>query len=72
MRKKAGRKSPSTRTGTPSLICTNGNDKELVRQEIEMTDFLPVGELTLYASVEDQPDISPQRKTMIVLLPSEY
>jgi hypothetical protein len=55
-----------------SLVCTDGNDRELVRQEIEFTDFLPVGELTLYASVEDQPDISPQRKTMIVLLPSEY
>ena len=55
-----------------SLICTNGSNKELVRQEIEFTDFLPVGELKLYASIEDQPDVNEKRKTMIVLLPSEY
>lgn len=55
-----------------SLICTNGNEKELVRQEIEMTDFLPVGEISFYASVEEHPDISTSRKVMIVLLPSEY
>lgn len=55
-----------------SLICTNGNEKELVRQEIEMTDFLPVGEVTIYASVEQHPDVSKQKKVMILLLPSEY
>jgi hypothetical protein len=70
--KKGGTKKPFYSHRHASLICANGNDKELVRQEIEMTDFLPVGELTLYASVEDQPDVSPQRKTMIILLPSEY
>jgi hypothetical protein len=55
-----------------SLICTNGNEKELVRQEIDMTDFLPVGEVTLYASVEDHPDVSTKQKVMIILLSSEY
>ena len=55
-----------------SLICTNGNEKELVRQEIDMTDFLPVGEITLYASVEEHPDISAKQKVMIILLVSEY
>jgi hypothetical protein len=55
-----------------SLICTNGNEKELVRQEIDMTDFLPVGEVTLYASVEEHPDVSTKQKVMIVLLSSEY
>ena len=53
------------------LTCTNGNKKELVRQEIDYTDFLPVGKLTLYASVENQPDVSTTRKVMIILLPSE-
>jgi hypothetical protein len=55
-----------------SLICTDGNEKELVRQEIEMTDFLPAGEIKFYASVEDQPDISTRQKVMIILLSSEY
>ncbi len=55
-----------------SLICTNGNEKELVRQEIEMTDILPVGEIEFYASVEQHPDISTKQKVMIILLPSEY
>jgi hypothetical protein len=55
-----------------SLICTNGNEKELVRQEIGYTDFLPAGEVKIYASIEAHPDISTQRKVMILLLPSEY
>jgi len=55
-----------------TVICTNGNEKELVRQEIEMTDFLPVGEVKLYASVEQHSDISTQKKVMIILLDSEY
>jgi hypothetical protein len=55
-----------------TLICTDGNEQELTRQEIDMTDFLPVGEITLYASVEEHPDISTRQKVMILLLPSEY
>jgi hypothetical protein len=55
-----------------SLICTNGNEKELVRQEIGYTDFLPAGEVRIYASIEEHPDISTERKVMILLLPSEY
>jgi hypothetical protein len=55
-----------------SLTCTDGNNEELVRQEIEMTDFLPAGEITLYASVEEHPDISTRQKVMIILLSSEY
>ena len=37
-----------------------------------MTDFLPAGEITFYASVEEQPDISTSQKVMIILLSSEY
>ena len=55
-----------------SLLCTDGNNEELVRQEIEMTDFLPAGEITFYASVEEHPDISTRQKVMIILLSSEY
>ena len=55
-----------------SLLCTDGNNEELVRQEIEMTDFLPAGEITFYASVEEHPEISTRQKVMIILLSSEY
>ena len=54
------------------LTCTNGNEKELVGQEIDLTDFLPIGEITIYASVERHPDVSNDRQVMILLLPSEY
>ena len=54
------------------LTCTNGDEKQLARQEIDLTDFLPIGEVTIYASVEKHPDISTDRQVMIVLLPSEY
>jgi hypothetical protein len=55
-----------------TLTCTNGNEKQLVRQEIDLTDFLPIGEITIYASVERHPDVSNDRQVMILLLPSEY
>jgi hypothetical protein len=54
------------------LTCTNGDEKQLARQEIDLTDFLPIGEVTIYASVEKHPDISTDRQVMILLLPSEY
>ena len=54
------------------LTCTNGDEKQLVSQEIDLTDFLPIGEITIYASVEKHPDISNDRLVMILLLPSEY
>jgi hypothetical protein len=54
------------------LTCTNGDKKQLARQEIDLTDFLPINEITIYASVEKHPDISNDRKVMILLLPSEY
>jgi len=54
------------------LTCTNGDEKQLVRQEIDLTDFLPIGDVTIYASVEKHPDISNDRQVMILLLPSEY
>ena len=54
------------------LTCTNGDEKQLARQEIDLTDFLPINEITIYASVEKHPDISNDRKVMILLLPSEY
>jgi hypothetical protein len=54
------------------LTCTNSDEKQLVRQEIDLTDFLPIGEITIYASVEKHLDISNDRQVMILLLPSEY
>jgi hypothetical protein len=54
------------------LTCSNGDEKQLARQEIDLTDFLPVGDVTIYASVEKHPDISNDRQVMILLLPSEY
>lgn len=53
------------------LTCVNGSH-ELVRQEIEYTDFLPIGEIEIYASIEKHPDISASSNVMILLLPSEY
>ncbi len=53
------------------LVCTNGNnDKPIVEQEIEYTDFL-LNEVQLYASVEPV-DASGKKKRVIILLPSEY
>jgi hypothetical protein len=54
------------------LTCTNGDEKQLASQEIDLTDFLPIGDVTIYASVEKHPDISNDRQVMILLLPSEY
>jgi hypothetical protein len=54
------------------LTCTNGDEKQLARQEIDLTDFLPISEITIYASVEKHPDVSHERQVMILLLPSEY
>jgi hypothetical protein len=69
-------KQPSAQDRNPhrhaTLTCTNGNEKQLVRQEIDLTDFLPIGEITIYASVEKHPDVSNDRQVMILLLPSEY
>jgi len=45
------------------LLCTDGNEHELVRQEIPYTDFL-LSEITLY--VEQSGD------DLVVLLPSEH
>jgi hypothetical protein len=53
------------------LICTNGNnEKPIVEQEIEYTDFL-LNEVQLYASVEPV-DESGKKKRVIILLPGEY
>ena len=38
----------------------------------QKNDFLPIGEITIYASVEKHPDVSHERQVMILLLPSEY
>ena len=69
-------KQPATKDCNPHrhavLTCTNGDEKQLVRQEIDLTDFLPIGDVTIYASVEKHPDISQDRQVMILLLPSEY
>ena len=67
-----GKEKPFNSDRHASLICTNGNEKELVRQEIDYTDFLPIGEVAIYASIEEHPDISTKNKVMILLLPSEY
>jgi len=53
------------------LVCTNGNnDKPIVEQEIEYTDFL-LDEVRLYASVEPVDEMG-KKKRVIILLPSEY
>jgi hypothetical protein len=53
------------------LICTNGNnDKPIVEQAIEYTDFL-LDEITLYASVEPVDEMG-KKKQVIILLPGEY
>lgn len=53
------------------LICTNGNnEKPIVEQEIEYTDFL-LDEVRLYASVEPV-DATGKKKRTIILLPGEY
>ena len=53
------------------LICTNGNnEKPIVEQEIEYTDFL-LDTVQLYASVEPV-DKTGKKKRVIILLPSEY
>jgi hypothetical protein len=53
------------------LVCTNGNnDRPIVEQEIEYTDFL-LNEVQMYASVEPV-DEAGRKKRVIILLPSEY
>ena len=53
------------------LVCSNGNnDKSIVEQDIEYTDFL-LDEITLYASVEPVDEMG-KKKRVIILLPSEY
>jgi len=53
------------------LVCTNGNnEKPIIEQEIEYTDFL-LDEIQLYASVEPV-DETGKKKRVIILLPSEY
>jgi hypothetical protein len=47
------------------LVCTDGNDKELVRQEIPYTDF-PLNTITLYAVLDEC------LGGLVVLLTSEY
>jgi len=47
------------------LTCTDGNDKELVRQEIPYTDF-PLNTITLYAALDEGLD------GLVVMLTSEY
>ena len=53
------------------LVCTNGNnEKPIVEQEIEFTDFL-FNEIQLYAVVEPV-DETWKKKRAIILLPGEY
>lgn len=53
------------------LVCTNGNnDKPIVEQDIEYTDFL-LDEITLYTSVEPVDEMG-KKKRVIILLPGEY
>lgn len=63
---------PADGPRSATLICTNGNTKELVRQEIEYTDFLPIGKIKIYVSIEEHPEVADGHKCMILLLPSEY
>lgn len=47
------------------LTCTDGNDKELARQDIPYTDF-PLTTITLYAALDECLD------GLVVMLTSEY
>jgi len=47
------------------LTCTDGNDKELVRQEIPYTDF-PLNTITLYVALDEC------LGGLVVMLTSEY
>ncbi len=59
------------RSRSARLVCTNGNnEKPIVEQKIEYTDFL-LEEIQLYASVEPV-DEAGRKKRVIILLPSEY
>ena len=47
------------------LTCTDGNEKQLVRQEIPYTTF-PLNSITLYATLDES------LGGLVVMLPSEY
>ncbi|RIK32483.1 MAG: hypothetical protein DCC56_01360 [Anaerolineae bacterium] len=58
-------------TRCAKLVCTNGNnEKPIVEQEIEYTDFL-LDTVQMYASVEPV-DETGKKKRVIILLPGEY
>ena len=48
---------------TADLVLDDGNDQVIAKQAIEYTDF-PLGEMCIYCSY--------QKKTWVLLLPSEY
>lgn len=50
--------------GAGLVVCEDGNNNELARQEIPYTDF-PLDEITLYVGADEPP-------YMVILLPSEY
>lgn len=46
------------------VVCTDGNENELTRQDIPYTDF-PLPEMTLFVGQDEEP-------YWVILLPSEY
>jgi hypothetical protein len=51
-----------------TVVCTDGNDKELYRQAIPFTDF-PLPDITLYCCRDE---VLGQGIDWVILLPSEY
>jgi len=53
-----------------TLTCEDGNGNELVRQEIEYTDF-PLDEITLWAELGGYGSMEDWTEAMVLMVPSE-
>jgi len=53
-----------------NMTCEDGNGNELVRQEIEYTDF-PLDELTLWAELGGYGSMDNWTEAMVLMVPSE-
>ncbi len=60
----------NTKLHLGTLTCEDGNDNELVRQEIEYTDF-PLDELTLWAELGGYGSADNWTPAMVLMVPSE-
>jgi hypothetical protein len=60
----------NTKLHLGTLTCEDGNGNELVRQEIEYTDF-PLDELTLWAELGGYGSEENWTPAMVLMIPSE-